>query len=117
MTEAKPPLDAFDELEPGKGVRMTFEGESSGEGYRPDDPFETAVEWVHSRRDETDMTVTYRAEFVPAEEDPDANVYYMEMRVPTDAEPELTALMAESNDAGDRSTWRIAAVEGVALLD
>lgn len=117
MTESKRPLDAFDELEPGKGVRMTFEEGTFDEGFRPDDPFETEVEWVHSRRDETDMTVTYRAEFAPAEENPDANLYFMEMRVPTEADPEVTALMAESNDAGDRSSWRIAVVEGFSLFD
>lgn len=91
---------------------MTFEKGTSDEGFRPDDRFETEVEWVHSRRDETDMTVTYRAEFAPAEEDLDADLYFMEMRVPTEADPEVTALMAELNDAGDRSSWRIAAVEG-----
>lgn len=117
MDGSKPPLDAFDELEPEKRVRMTFEEVSSDAEYRPDDPFETEVEWVHSRRDETDMTITYRAEFAPAEGDPDADVYYMEMRVPTEADPEVTALMAESNDAGVRSTRRIATVEGIALLD
>ncbi len=116
MTESKPPRDAFDELERGKRVRLVL-GEVTDEERRPADPFETEVEWVHSRRDEADMTITYRAEFAPPEGDDGADLYYLEMDVPEEGEPDVSALMAESNDDGERTTRRVAAVERLEVLD
>lgn len=117
MSEPKPPLEVFDELERGTRVRVSFEEPASDETFRPDDGFETAVEWVHSQRDETDETITYRAEFTPPEDEPDADVYYLEKEEPPEGEPALAALMAESNDDGDRTSRRIATVERIQLLD
>lgn len=116
MDGSKPPRDAFDELERGKRVRLVL-GEVDNEERRPSDPFETEVEWVHSRRDETDMTITYRAEFEPPEGDANADLYYVEMEVPEEGEPDVSALMAESNDDGDRTTRRVAVVERLEVLE
>lgn len=116
MDGSNPPRDAFDELEPGKRARLVLGEVADGE-RRPDDPFETEVEWVHSRRDESDMTITYRAEFTPPEGDDGADLYYLEMEVPEEGDPTLSALMAESNDDGERTMRRVAAVERLEVVD
>ncbi|WP_336343718.1 hypothetical protein [Halalkalicoccus ordinarius] len=116
MAGSKPPVEAFDELERGKRARLLL-GEVADEERQPDDPFETEVEWVHSRRDDADMMITYRAEFTPPEGDDGADLYYLEMEVPEEGDPTLSALMAESNDDGERTTRRVAAVERLEVVD
>lgn len=117
MDSPQPLFDAFDALARGKRVQLRFEGSVSDDVYRPAKPFETEVEWVHSWRDETETTITYRAEFTPLRMIRTLTYTILEKQVPEEGGPEVTALIAESNEEGDRITWQIAAIESLELVD